>query len=219
MSRLWTFAPALVGFTGALLVAVGTIWASFRQSNFNAEIRDKNEEITRLQRESADAIIGGDSFCYMGLMIPDATALIARPMFVHHGRYPLYDVTARIVDVEEIKRLKALKDPALMTALMGTTVGIGNLTPGFSSGSAVTLQRHSPGRDFSYNVFYVARNGAWTQFLRMRWTGSGWATAEKVVGLSEGKELYSNVTPDYPRRPNGDVDWDEKAEPAPATTK
>ena len=61
MTRM-QFHPALVVFAGAVIVAFGTFWAAWRQSNFNAAIREKNEEIARLQHEAAAAITGGDSF-------------------------------------------------------------------------------------------------------------------------------------------------------------
>jgi hypothetical protein len=60
MARLSPFFPAMVVFIGALFVAAGGFWASWRQSNFNIEIRDKNEEIARLQHENAATITGGD---------------------------------------------------------------------------------------------------------------------------------------------------------------
>jgi hypothetical protein len=211
MRGLWPFFPAFVVCAGAILVALGGFWASWRQSNFNAEIREKNEEIARLQRENANAITGGDSFCWMGLSVSDpAAAAIARPIFIHQGRYPLYDVSARIVDSDEYARLTAAKDfIAASKALLGTNVSVGNMTPGFSTDTGVVLS-HPSGKNFTYNVFYVARNGSWIQSLRMRWTGNGWALANRVHGLTEGKELFREVSPNYPLNAQGDVDWQDQ---------
>jgi hypothetical protein len=211
MRSLWPFAPAFFVFAGAILVAIGGFWASWRQSNFNAEIKEKNEEIARLQRENANAITGGDSFCWMGLSVPDpGTAAVAIPIFIHQGKYPLYDVAARIVDLDEYARLKAAKEGiAASNALLGTAVPVGNMTPGFSTDTGIRLS-HPSGKNFTYNVFYVARNGSWIQMLRMRWTGNGWTLATKVQGLThQDKELYREVSPDYPLNAHGDVDWDE----------
>jgi hypothetical protein len=212
MPNLWPFFPAFLVFAGAILVALGSFWAAWRQSNFNAEIREKNEEIARLQRENANTITGGDSFCWMGLSVPDpVTAAVARPVFVHQGKYPLYDVAARIVDLDEHARLTAAKDfIAASKALLGTNVVIGNMTPGFSTDTGVLLQ-HPSGKNFTYNVFYVGRNGSWVQFLRMRWTGDGWALATKVQGLNENNELYREVSPSYPLNAQGDVEWEEQS--------
>ena len=217
MGRLiWQFAPALFVSGGAVLAAFGGFWSSWRQSNFNTALAEKNNEISRLQLESANAITGGNSFAYMVLQVPDPKAgSTAIPLFVHKGKYPLYDVQARIVDLDEFKRLTDQKEfMAATTVLSGTTLRVGNLTPGFASTIPGALH-HPSGQNFSYNVFYVARNGAWIQSLRMRWVGDGWATANKVVGGAENKELFREITPNYPLNEKGEVEWDAP-NPAPA---
>jgi hypothetical protein len=124
LSRLWPLAPALVIACGALLVAFGGFWAAYRQSHFNAELREKNEEISRLT--------GGDGFCWIAFQVVDSRGLLVNaynmpddliliPNFVHQGKFPLYDVSASIVDVDELK-----KD--IMRAT--TTANIGNMAPG-----------------------------------------------------------------------------------------
>jgi hypothetical protein len=195
--------PAFMVLAGAVLVAVGGFWATWRQSNFNTEIREKNAEITRLQLEGANAITGGDSFCEMGLQMPDTkSAALVVPVFVHHGKYPLYDVSARIVDLDEFesrKRQGLPIDP-------GLTLRPGNMTPSHAVTMGITLQ-HPSGRDFNYNIFFVARNGAWTQQFRMHWIGDGWTTATNIVGPDGRRELFSNITENFPRAPGGEIDW------------
>src|SRR5258708_39917263 len=136
MGRLiWQFAPALLVFGGAVLVALGGFWSSWRQSNFNNTLAEKNNEIAQLKLESANAITGGNSFAYMVLQVPDPkTGSAAIPIFVHQGKYPLYDLQARIVDLDEHTRLTEQREfTAATTALLGTSLQVGNLTPGFSS--------------------------------------------------------------------------------------
>lgn len=200
MSRLWPLAPALLGAVGAFLVAIGGLWAAYRQSTFNAALRQKNEE-ARLNQENAGAITGGDSFCWMVFQVvglngelvnansmPDNLILV--PNFIHKGKYPLHDVSARIIDIDELK-----KNITQATQ----TVSIGNMTPNFA---AITPRLTHHGKDFNFNIFYVARNGSWLQKLRMRWVG--------VEGFGGGKELLQEVAANYPRRADGDVDWDAK---------
>jgi hypothetical protein len=216
ISRLiWQFAPALVVFLGAVLVAFGGIWSSWRQSNFNATLTAKNSEIAHLQLENANAITGGNSFAYMVLQLLDPkTAATVIPNFVHQGKYPLYDVQAHIVDLDEYQRLTDRKDfLAASKALSGTDLMVGNLTPGFVARPIGAVLSHPSGQDFTYNVFYVARNGAWTQNLRMRWIGNGWATANRVFagpgnfGGPGDKELFREVSANYPLDEKGEVDW------------
>jgi hypothetical protein len=213
---IWQFAPAILVWVGAVLVAFGTLWSSWRQSNFNATLTAKNSEIARLQLENANAITGGNSFAYMLLQVPDhETFATAIPTFVHQGKYPLYDVQAHIVDLDEFQRLTDRKDfLAANNALSGTDLMIGNLTPGFASRPTGAVLSHPSGQDFTYNIFYVARNGAWTQQLRMRWTGNGWVIANRVFagpgnfGGPGDKDLFREVSTGYPLDEKGEVDWD-----------
>jgi hypothetical protein len=202
--------PALIVLAGAFGVAIGTFWASWRQWNFNTVISEKNEEIIRLQRENVGVTTGGDSFCYMLLQVHDpATGLVVTPIFIHQGRFPLYDVAARVVDIDEMRKSIG----ANQAALLGTTLRVGNLTPGFSV--SITILQHPAGQNFNYNVFYVARNGAWLQMLRMRWLGNGWAIATRVLEGNGGpKVLYEEISADYPRGADGQVEWNEKPKTA-----
>ena len=134
LARLSPFFPALLVFVGALFVAAGGFWASWRQSNFNMELRAKNEEISRLQGENANAITGGDSFAYAGFQIfgmdgkavnahsmPDDLLLV--PIFIHKGRYPLYDVNVRFADL----------DKPIDFNFAANTFRIGNMAPELGS--------------------------------------------------------------------------------------
>jgi hypothetical protein len=210
---LWQFLPAFLIATGALLAALGGFWQSWRQSKFNAEIRQKNEQIISLQRDNTSAITGGDSFCEMALALAHTTGSDVSPVFVHHGKYPLYEVVARIVDIEQYHKLKAADDPSAINTLRGTTVPVGALAPGQVRGVPLVFQNQA-GQNSTYNIFFFARNGAWIQQLRMRWLGGEWATATRVTD-SEGKELYRKVGHDYPLGPDGGVEWEEKLEPTP----
>jgi hypothetical protein len=198
MPNLSQFYPALTVFAGALLVALGGFWASYRQSNFTAEIRAKNEEISRLQHEGTNTITGGDSFLEMGLLETGGGAMPA--MFIHHGKYPLYDVTARIVDLDASK-------PRGTAGYTQYSVNLGNIGPGQAlGGKPVTML--SPGGDgsFSYNVFFAARNGGWTQQFRLRKKGSAWVQASLIKGLSDQKVLLRKISDGFPIGPNGELD-------------
>jgi hypothetical protein len=103
-----------------VIVAFGTFWAAWRQSNFNAAIREKNEEIARLQREAAAAITGGDSFAWVAFSIFAANGspvnafampedLLLVPNFHLVGKYPLYGRSARFADVRRGMRWRHVR--------------------------------------------------------------------------------------------------------------
>ena len=83
---------------------------------------------------------------------------------------------------------------------------IGNMSTGAMI-TGIRLPHH--GKDIDFNIFFSARNGMWTQFLRMRWKGDGWATAIKVMRGSQ--EIYRQVSDNFPRHEDGSVDWGEPA--------
>jgi len=219
MARLSPFFPAMLVVVWALLVAAGGLWASWRQSSFNTEIRNKNDEIAQLQRENANAISGGDSFARVDLHIigadglavnahamPDELLLV--PIIIHEGRYPLYDVTVSFLELTqgkaaflEVARGKAPFDSG--GALRAYPVG--NLAPGLAWTSNIRLPHH--GKDIEFNIFFAARNGVWTQLLRWRWIGDGWTRATKV--LRGTQELHRQVAPNFPRQQDGSIDWGE----------
>jgi hypothetical protein len=207
MAKFAPFYPAAFVFAGALLVAIGGFWASWRQSNFNIEIRKKNEEIALLQKQSADAITGGDSFAELAFRVLDRSgnmpnahtmpdALLLVPTIIHRGKNPLYDVAARIVEVPTAKADNSFN-----------SYPIGNMTPGLAVATAYQIPHD--GKNLNFNIFFVARNGTWIQFLRMPWVGDGWGRASKIV--RDGKVVFREVSENFPRTERGEIDWGEPA--------
>jgi hypothetical protein len=121
--------------------------------------------------------------------------LLLVPVIIHHGRFPLYDVSVRFADVD--------KSMNISNALQ--TYPIGNLPQGPSTTTAIKIPHY--GKDINFNIFFSARNGLWIQILRMRWVGDGWATANKVIRGSE--VVYREVSSNFPRQADGNIDWGE----------
>jgi len=89
--------PTILVFIGGIIAAIGAVWASYDQNETNKKLDQKNEEIRRLNRETANAVTGGDSFCYI---MPLAN-LPGTVSVVQKGRFPLYDVSVRIVNLDD----------------------------------------------------------------------------------------------------------------------
>jgi hypothetical protein len=207
MARFASFYPALLIFLGAVLVAGGGFWASWRQTNFNSQLREKNEEIVRLQTEQSELITGGDSLCY--LVLVDIGNDARRFLFPHRGKFPLYDVEARIVE-----ELGKESESELPTTLYGrfersyqNIISLGNMAP--ESGRLSNTIQLAGRQQYGLNIFYTARNGSWSQMLRMRRTDKGWLSATKVTKGqgAEERELYRAVDEAFPRNPDREVDW------------
>jgi hypothetical protein len=173
------------------------------------EIREKNDEIARLNRENANAITGGDSFAWADFQVfgadgrpvnaytmPDELLLL--PIIIHRGQYPLYDVAVRFT---EVTRGKAFDISGSLRSY-----AVGNMAAGLATTTGIRLPHH--GKDIEFNIFFTARNGVWVQHLRKRWVGDGWATANKV--LRGTQELHREVSANFPRQQDGSIDWGEQ---------
>jgi hypothetical protein len=124
--------------------------------------------------------------------------LLLNPAVVHKGKHPLYDVSVRITDVR----------PGKFDAQSGLRAyPIGNLSPGLASLTAIRIPQD--GKDLMFNIFFVARNGTWTQFLRMPWIGDGWGKASKIVRDRDGAVVLREVSDNFPRNEKGEIDWGE----------
>lgn len=97
--------PAAVVVFGALVAAGGALWSSGERAQFEGELREKSDEIARLNREIMHSVTGGDSFCYLqfvslGVSEPN-TAILT---LMHRGKYPSYEVGGYMVDLQESRR-------------------------------------------------------------------------------------------------------------------
>lgn len=52
-------------FIGGIIAAIGAVMAAWQQNKDAQTLAAKNDEIIRLNRVINDAIIGGDSYCYL----------------------------------------------------------------------------------------------------------------------------------------------------------
>jgi hypothetical protein len=194
-------APAWLMLLGALLSTAGAIWASQRQAASEEDLRNKSDEIARLNKQIAASVTGGDSFAYMVFLLQFD---VPRLVLIHEGAYPLYDVSVRISDIDKTKDRKySISD--LENELH---FNIGNVAP---HNSRMLVPIPLSNDSLRWNIFFSARNGFFTEILRMRRINNKWKTALKVVtNGSNGevaKTLFEKVDPDYPVGENGQVDW------------
>lgn len=171
------------------------------------QLAEKSNEIARLNREVAKSITGGNSFCYLALTLGGGETNTPNIVFVHKGRYPLYDVGVRIVDLEKWGRLgKKLTMQDLRQT--DTYINLGNLSRNQVSLKG-TLKLPDSGQQ-RFNIFFSARNGFWNQALRLKRVSGHWRMASKVTRRLNGKTVtvYRKVDSDFPRNEAGQVNWE-----------
>ena len=132
---------------------------------------------------------GGDSFPYLSVQISEGKASMTA---LHEGEFPLYDVNARIVDLNKM-------DKEDITTILGTNISIGSMIP--SHASLVPVQLPIEDREVeeqSFNIFMTARNGGFTQLIRLKKINNKWLSATKVLKNND-QVLLEKVDNDFPR--------------------
>jgi hypothetical protein len=172
------------------------------QARSERELRAKSEEIAELNRTIAASVTGGDSFCYLDLDPYSATSSLLT--LTHQGKFPLYDISIRVVDLQ---KFDLVKDIRTLEALNQAQVilNAGNLGPGqsrlFGEWPLPKLDRQD------FNIFISARNGFITELLRRRRINGRWQSAVKVTRDGDNALLFERVDPDFPRDEKGQVQW------------
>jgi hypothetical protein len=193
--------PGLI-LVGAILGAIGALWAASQKAEFERELRIKNEEIAALNKKTFNAVTGGDSFCYFSLSLPNRASSIGRFFIVHQGDNALYDVTARLVNLD---RFEEIKGEFTISSLKytDTNITLGTLIARHASiGNEVKLDQF-PSR--GYNIFFSARNGSFSELLRLKKVQDKWKQAIQVT--RDGKVIFEKVDDEYPRDSSGNFVW------------
>lgn len=200
LQMLW--GPSGLILLGAFLSAIGALWASQQQGEFERHLREKSEEIAQLNREVVNLVTGGKSFCYMAVSSINPQSNIGLLTFVHSGEHPMFNVAARIVDLEEFDKLK---DHINIHNFQQADINIG--IGDFAKNAALVRGPFPLGKGDkrNFNIFFSARNGWFDQLLRFRKINGQWVQATRVE--RDGEVLYERIDDNYPRAKDGGIDW------------
>jgi hypothetical protein len=86
-------------------------------------------------------------------------------------------------------------------------LSISNIAPNQASMLKTVQLGSAPLR---WNLFFSARNGFFTEFLRVRRVGNEWKTALKIIrtpSSSNEQMLFEKIDLGYPRCEDGQVEW------------
>ena len=171
-------------------------------SNIEASVKRTLAELEAKTVDLVGHITGGESACYI-IGTPIASGVLTHTALVHVGKHALYEVSARIVDLEAFDHIK---DNLTFENIRNTEIlrQFGNLVPNH----ATMLQEIfslGVGTSRNFNIFYTARNGSFTQLLRFRKVNDSWLYATKVV--RDEATLYENIQEGYPLNENSEVIW------------
>jgi hypothetical protein len=212
----WTMKLLITAFGSSLFVAswfTGQFFRIKKQAHVDKNLRGIESRletlVDKLEKRTADLLshmTGGESFCYLQFGMVDPVKDEARLVAIHQGQHPIYDVHARIVDLECFERALASQGSISLTTCE-TLVSIGNLTP--SHASIMQAVRLGVGEVRRFNVFFSARNGDHTLLIRMIKREGQWYSATRVIRGDQ--VLFEQVQDGFPGDLAADQEWSKRA--------
>jgi hypothetical protein len=172
-------------------------------TSLQAKLMQQSELIGQLAAKGIDTTTGGNSFCYMVFAYPDT---IAFPTVFAVGAYPLYDVQARIVDLERLFEQQRNGVPLTLDTVRipDTYVTIGSMAKG-TGWSNQQIHINLGDKDYrSFNIFFSARNGIWSEALRMRRVNGKWSSAFRIRNANgrDNSIWKTQIDKDFPGKPD-----------------
>jgi hypothetical protein len=178
---------------------IAALYKSIAESQ--RDLRKKSDENAALYKSIASTVTGGDSYCYLTPVDEGTTPLL---LLVHQGKFPLYDISLRIVD---LNKWSQLKQPITLDSVnqTHTILNAGNLAPSHTIQVGKLSLPDGDSQDF--NIFVSARNGFFTELLRCRRVKGQWVYALRVTNTNSNAIWFEKIWPDYPRDAMGQVQW------------
>jgi len=186
-------------FVGAAMAAIGAFWSGHRQVKAGADNRARDQKIIELSGRVYDQLTGGDSFCHGYPWFSTDGPTVFQWIFIHSGQFPLTDVSVRICNLDRTDG---------QMNLLGRTLALGTLFPGRAHHQGPTEVR-LPSHGF--NLFFLARNGSWTQEIRWVEQPTALLVANRVVrdGAALTQPLLKEISPEFPRRLPDEDAWND----------
>ncbi len=217
--------PMVLVLLGGILSAVGAFVATMRQNQekaqsasqraeFEKDLRQKSEEIAELNKQIAANVTGGDSYCYLFVSQPGEKSNSSGLILMNEGKYPVYDISVKIDDVEHLVEIakNELMNSEEATSWTQTTALLSRASKVFRPGNLGPNQATELGElqlptgdKQSYNIYIIARNSYVVQTIRFRRINGTWKRAEKIQ--VNGKVLRETIQPDFPLNEKGQVQW------------
>lgn len=166
-----------------------------RDKKHLSQLKEISDLLDKSTKQLAGYATGGDSFPYFTIQIcEDCDNKNTATMMAHHkGEFPLYDVTARFVDINRsnIDRIETM---------LGTSVSIGNMIPSHTQLVPQLLSiENSENKEQAFNIFMTARNGGFTQLVRLKNVNGKWLSATKVT-RNHNKIVLEKIDDDFPNK-------------------
>lgn len=170
-----------------------------RLSGVGNRLEGLADQIEARTQKLMATISGGDSFCQFGLSLnPDGSP--SNCLFAnHHGEHPLYGVSVRVVDLDE---LESAERAVSLQELMEKDYHfeLGDLIPEHAQIVGYLKIPRSDATTRRLNIFWSARNGGFSQTLRYVYAEGEWHCAARVRKNYGAKSemIFEKIDEGYP---------------------
>jgi hypothetical protein len=173
----------------------------------NGDLKEQLSALRQGVQNVQQAVTGGESFCYVDLVFDRDSAML---VVINEGEVPLYDISFRMWDPADYgpqsQPSRSIED--FFEKSINTEVG--NLSP---KSTRILRRIALPISDSKkFEVTILARNGPFTERLRLQKVGGSWTRAVRVYSGSMNREesavILEKIDPGFPRDQSGKVRWE-----------
>ncbi|WP_394128701.1 hypothetical protein [Vibrio hepatarius] len=177
------------------------IQASQKLNEKNDQLIEKSEVIENLNEEIIAFSTGGDSFPIVEFTSLDPIKNGGQLMITNgSNRYPIFDLSVRIVDLAS-KKPRTIENPLADDHILN--IGTISASTSYMQGY-VTLGGNV---EKSFTVQSNSRHGHFIQSVRLRKVAGQWKSATKVSRMTGNSPLYTKVDEGFPLNSDGEVSW------------
>jgi hypothetical protein len=175
------------------------------ENNFQSIEKRINLLLQNLEEKTENLVghlTGGESFCYLMLSMGKSNS--GKVVIIHQGKHALYDITARIVDIDLFGKTE---NDITFEAILKNEIHrrYNNLFPGHCNFNVHDEFNLGDNDQRRFNIFWTARNGDFTQMLRFIKIEDQWYYATKI--LRDDKILFQKIEEKFPKNTKGEIDW------------
>ena len=155
-----------------------------RVTSLNTDLQTKllaqEETISGLAKRGIGSVTGGNSFCYLKLLSRDTQD--GSFVLLSEGEFPLYEISIQAVDVGSLEDLRIRRGVPAWSfeemESMTTYLQIATI-PSHTAKTGIHIPIRN-GTKADFNIFFSARNGFWSELVRLRKVNGLWTQATKV---------------------------------------
>lgn len=190
------YASSIITLVGALVAAFSAGWLSVTQNELSERLELANQALREKAEEIASLVTGGDGFAYIRV---EPNLMLG--FLINDTKYPLYNINLSLISLP----LKLLHNGDIFSNRVQTHVS--DIGP--NCGNLIPTMRFPKSDQMDFNIQFSARNGFWSQLLRIREVDGELRHAIRVVRIGPGNTIYEKVDAGFPCNDRGEVDWGE----------